>query len=259
MAWTAWESQRYGFAFVNRWDFSEEERQTLRDAFARYLKWSVPLGLSTFGPAGAMLLPRAIQALQGTLEAQLAPGYGLCGGMCFAALDFFHTGIPTPRREGREDHPVPGSSLRTYLWKRQLDSIASDGAKFVSWAIFLNYVPANWPFRGGPRWLLKRSRQEWEILKASIDDGDPVPLGLVRDTEDLFSNHQVLAIGYDTDPERAGTIHLYDPNCPDKISSIRFTFGEEMLLAQESCGGVAPLRGFFCDHYEPHDPSEALS
>jgi hypothetical protein len=82
---------------------------------------------------------------------------------------------------------------------------------------------------------------------------------LVRDTEDPFSNHQVLAIGYEADNESAGTIHFYDANCPDGVSSIGITFGEEMLLAQESCGGVAPLRGFFCDRYEPHDPSEALS
>jgi hypothetical protein len=179
--------------------------------------------------------------------------------MCFAALDFFHAGIPTPRGEGREDHPHPGSPLRNYLWKRQLDSIASDGARFVSWAIFLNYVPMNWPFQGGSRWLLRRSREEWETLKASIDVGNPVPLGLVRDTEDLFSNHQVLVVGYDAPPGHPTTIHLYDPNCPDKVSSITFTFGEEMLLAQESCGGIAPLRGFFCDHYDPRDPSEALS
>lgn len=129
----------------------------------------------------------------------------------------------------------------------------------MSWAIFLNHVPVDWPFRDGPGWLLKRSREEWQILRASIDVDNPVPLGLVRDTEDLFSNHQVLAIGYDADNESAGTIHLYDLNCPDEVSSISFTFGEEMLLAQESCGGVAPLRGFFCDRYEAHDPSETLS
>ncbi|MGD8967102.1 MAG: hypothetical protein PVI07_06305 [Anaerolineae bacterium] len=87
----------------------------MRDAFAKYLKWGVSLGVSTFGPAGAMLLPRAIRVLRDTLEAQLAPGYGLCGGMCFAALDFFHAGIPTPRGEDREDHADPGSSLRNYL------------------------------------------------------------------------------------------------------------------------------------------------
>jgi hypothetical protein len=147
MAWTAWESQRHGFAFINRWDFNEEERQRTRHAFARYLKWGVPLGVSTFRPAGAMPLPRAVRVLEDTLEAQLAPGYGLCGGMCFAALGFSHAGIPTPGGEDREDHPDPGSSLRSYLWKRQLNSIASDGARFVSWAIFLNCVPANWPLR----------------------------------------------------------------------------------------------------------------
>jgi hypothetical protein len=81
----------------------------------------------------------------------------------------------------------------------------------------------------------------------------------VRDTEDLFSNHQVLAIGYDVEGEETSTVHLYDPNCPNRVSTISFTFGEEVLLARESCGGVAPLRGFFCDHYEPHDPSAALN
>jgi hypothetical protein len=69
MTWTAWESQRHGFAFINGWDFAEEERQRLRDAFAKYLKWGVPLGVSTFGPAGAMLLPRAARVLGDTLDA----------------------------------------------------------------------------------------------------------------------------------------------------------------------------------------------
>jgi hypothetical protein len=52
---------------------------------------------------------------------------------------------------------------------------------------------------------------------------------------------------------------LYDLNCPDKVSSISFTFDEAMLPARESCSGPAPLRGFFCDRYEPHDPSGVLN
>ena len=49
----------------------------------------------------------------------------------------------------------------------------------------------------GPAWLVRESRGEWAKLKASIDAGSPIPLGLVRDSTSVFDNHQVLAFGYD--------------------------------------------------------------
>ena len=124
--------------------------------------------------------------------------------------------------------------------------------------IYLKFVPWQWPFHGGPAWLVRESKKEWGTLKASIDAGAPIPLGLVRDSTSVFDNHQVLAIGYDEEDEDHGTIYLYDPNCPGRQSTIRFSFVGTVLAAEESCPGTQPLRGFFCEDYEPEEPRQGI-
>ena len=275
MPHTTFDPQVHGFAFENRWNFDAEERQQLRTLFARYSLWGGLLGAAAFGLLGALLIPFAIPgavvtalvgatlvplailALRNQLERHLDPGYGLCGGMCFTALDFFTAGRPLPRGDGPRDRPAPRTRMRGYIWKRQIHSLVSDGARFVIWLICLNGVPAIWPFRGGPAWLAARSRKEWERLKAGVDAGRPVVIGLVRATTNLYDNHQVMAIGYDEADDSQGTICLYDPNCPDKESSIQFRFCEHRLDGEEDCGTGEPLRGFFCEAYRPADPGEA--
>ena len=137
-------------------------------------------------------------------------------------------------------------------------SIFRDGARFMAWLICLNYVPPAWPFWGGPAGLLARSKKEWQRLKTSVDAGQPVPIGLVRDARNVYDNHQVLAIGYDEGDGAQRTIYLYDPNCPDRESTVRIHFGEQLLDGRESCGVTAPLRGFFCETYAPADPGDAV-
>ena len=91
-----------------------------------------------------------------------------------------------------------------------------------------------------------------------MDDGEPVPIGLVRATKNVYDNHQVLAIGYDVLDQTRVTLHLYDPNCPDIKSTIQIRFGEQSLEGRESCGEAALLRGFFCERYTPANPGAAL-
>jgi hypothetical protein len=256
---TAFDPQVHGFAFVNSWQLDEVERQQLHEAFARHLTRSRILGAAAFGWFGRFLVSRGIEALRDRLESHLAQGYGLCGGMCFAALDFYkRPDLPFPRGRDGDDQPASGKALRTYLWKRQLDSLASDGARALAWLITLKYLPQVPLFRGGAAWLLDRSREEWAKLKNFVDADKPIPLGLVRDTENVYNNHQVLAIGYDETDEARGTIYLYDPNCPGGESSINITFGERLLDGRESCDVPWPLRGFYCEGYKPSDPTEAL-
>ena len=258
---TAFDPQVHGFAFVNSWQLDDVERQQLHEAFAGYLTRGSILGAVAFGPVGRLLIRRGIVALRDRLESDLAQGYGLCGGMCFAALDFYkRPDLPFPRGQDSNDQPASGTPLRTYLWKRQLDSLVSDGARVMAWLIALNYIPQPPLFRGGAARLLARSQEEWTKLKAFVDAGEPMPLGLVRDTENVYCNHQVLAIGYDYDEmdEARGTIYLYDPNCPDRESSISIRFGARLLDGRESCDVPWPLRGFYCEGYEPSDPTEAL-
>jgi len=273
---TAFNPQVHGFAFANSWEFEGEERTHLRRVSARYLPLGIvfgamlcgpvgviliPLGVVgvvTFGLVGALLIPLGIVMARRLLERHLAPGYGLCGGMCFAALDFFHANHPPPRGENANDQPAPGTRLRSYIWRRQLRSLFSDGARFMVWLISLNYAPQAWPFLGGGGWLLARSRKEWQKLKVSVDGGRPVPIGLVRAAKRVYDNHQVLAIGYEETGEAHGTIYVYDPNCPDRESTIDIQFGPQTFDGQESCGGGPPLRGFFCEAYRPSDPMGAV-
>src|SRR5215472_14481727 len=55
---------------------------------------------------------------------------GLCGGMVFAALDYWHAGLrPQPGR------PAPGSALYRYLVRRQIASwhLPSGVARYYRW------------------------------------------------------------------------------------------------------------------------------
>jgi hypothetical protein len=254
---TTFHPETHGFAFINSWDFEDAERQTLRDTFDRYLKWGTLASTAVLGLPGAILAPLGITTLRNKLEAGLAPGYGLCGGMAFAALDYFLADRPLPRGDHAWDHPTADTRLRRYLWQRQIRSLVSDLDRFLAWLVLLEYVPKAWPFRGGEARLEALTRKEWAKLKRRIDQGTPVPLGLVRDTEYVFDNHQVLALGYSEPDQTRGTISLYDPNCPDVESQISFQWGADSEWITESCGGIAPLRGFFCEIYEPADPPAA--
>ncbi|MDY6876741.1 MAG: hypothetical protein SWK90_11145 [Chloroflexota bacterium] len=250
---TTFDPRVHGFAFGNTWALDEAEQQHLSNYFAASLTRR-----NSPGPVGGFLTSLGMRALRNPLESHLAPGYGLCGGMCFLALDFYKAGLPVPRGRDANDQPAPGTHLRHYIWKRQIDSIVSDGARFLAWLFFLNYVPPAWPFRGRTAWLLARSKEEWKTLKASVDVGAPVPIGLVRDAKNVYENHQVLAIGYDEADEAHGRIYLYDPNCPGQVSTISIEFGEQLLDGQETCGAIAPLRGFFCESYTFSDPVAAI-
>jgi hypothetical protein len=255
MPHTGFRPEIHGFAFTNRWHFDAEERRRLRDRFAVYLRWSTLLGAATFG-LGAIAVPLGIRELRQQLESHLGPIYGLCGGMCYTALDLYTAALPAPRGAGVDDQPIPGTRLRSYIWRRQVDSLSSDGARFMAWLIYLNYIPPRRPFGGGPLWLRDRAWEEWQTLKRSIDAGQPIPIGLTREVRNVYENHQVLAIGYDETSTAQGTIYLYDPNCPDRESTIDLTFEDAQLTGRESCYGGPPLRGFFCETYQFRDPGE---
>ncbi|MEX0359416.1 MAG: hypothetical protein AB3N10_00380, partial [Allomuricauda sp.] len=119
---------------------------------------------------------------------------GLCGGMSYASLDYYHArNISTPKTALR---PTEGSPLQKYLYDRQVTSITSNVDKWAE--IGLNPLGArngeffNWGMENKPGSRINE-------LRPFINRGQPVPLGLqsVGEKDSDPGNHQVVAIGYD--------------------------------------------------------------
>lgn len=145
---------------------------------------------------------------------------GLCGGMTFAARDYFESERPPP-----DDTEAPGEGpLFDYLVDRLFDSfgLPLGPARYLE---LMNPLLSDgetlWSRMGvtphGRTWRMVT--QEWPKIRAEIDGGHPSPLGLVKvrsaNPFDLKRNHQVLAYGYDLVGSSL-TLRLYDPNQPGR-------------------------------------------
>ncbi len=218
---------RHGFAFTNSWP-----------------------------PAPAVQIPTRL----GTLGIGNA-ARGLCGGMVFAALDYWHAGIRPPAAQ-----PAPGSPLYRFVVRRLIESwsIPRGVARYYQW---MNLPDGNSRvYVGGRRVLTQRGLgwrtigAEWPRIRASLDDGIPAALGLVTvasaNPMQLGHNHQALAFGY-TLSGREVMLRVYDPNTGqndgigisfDASSPARATtFRHNLNLAR-------PVRGFFLVAYSPAVP-----
>jgi hypothetical protein len=188
---------------------------------------------------------------------------GLCGGMVFAALDYWHAGIDPPAAM-----PGPGSPLHRYVVRRLIASwhIPGGVARYYGW---MNLPDGDTRVTAGHRDLRtvrgvswRTVATAWPRIKASLDRGVPAPLGLVTvaspDPVQLRHNHQALAFGY----AQAGaevTLRVYDPNSGRRDGiGIRFdsssparatTFAHNLNLGW-------PVRGFFLAAYSPAPPPE---
>jgi len=145
---------------------------------------------------------------------------GLCGGMVFAARDYFEEGRTPPSRTTAPSKGV----LYDYLVKRLFDSFNLPYGPVRYLELMHPSLPDGetvWSRLGlaphGRAWVMVR--QEWPKIQAEIDSGHPSPLGLVRvkstNPFDLRDDHQVLAYAYDL----AGsvlTLSIYDPNWPTR-------------------------------------------
>ena len=246
---TAFRPETNGFAFVNYWELTEQENAELR----ALLGAAIDGALGLLGPVGLAARVSGVRGKLNDLAAAAIPkSYGLCGGMAFAALDYFKTGAALPRGAGPDDQPPPGSVLRNYLWRRLRESWVLNGVTFLEWVARLHLLPASWPFDAGTKALLRRSRAQWLALKRRVDDREPVPLGLVGESKDPFMDHQLVAYGYEETGEQTKTIYVYDVNCPGAERTIEVDFSDPNLLrSTESCPRPGnALRGFFCESYD---------
>lgn len=144
---------------------------------------------------------------------------GLCGGMVYAALDYYNAGMLPSRQTYR---PAVHTRLHDYIYDRQVNSLTDNADKWAE----LGFNPFgarngeffNWGLQGFNGGRLQE-------LRAKIDRGQPVPLGLWHYDGHRGGDHQVLAIGYDTGRYRGDLgqhrgdlkIYVYDPNDSGEI------------------------------------------
>jgi hypothetical protein len=145
---------------------------------------------------------------------------GLCGGMVYTALDYYHAGRTVPAQNWP---PTLGTPLRSQLRNRIEDSIESNLDKWAEVG-FNPFGVRNDEFW---RWGFQSNARVPELRRA-IDAGKPAPLGLQACSECDPGNHQVLAIGYDTGTYSSTwqgypnlKIRVYDPNYPGETLTLR--------------------------------------
>jgi hypothetical protein len=171
--------------------------------------------------------------------------YGLCGGMSYSALDYYHAGMAIP---GDANVPASGSPIYEYLLRRQLASLDHGTVqKVLLWMLAPDEELAEWMANG-----------ELSTLRTTLDGGNPAVLVLIRarGLSDPSHNHQVTAIGYDFDPDTSAmTIYLYDPNHPGEEPCLTLSLANPAggLNLAQSTG--EPLRGFFVNNYQAQTPS----
>lgn len=149
---------------------------------------------------------------------------GLCGGMAYSALDYFNNNIPVPTLSSS---PENGTPLREYIYNRQQNSTLDNLDKWGE----LSFNPFgsrtneffNWGLQGFNGGRLQE-------LRAEIDAGRPVPLGLYKGGNGGFvMHHQVLAIGYDIgrytgdlgQNQEDLRIYVYDSNYANQTMILR--------------------------------------
>ncbi len=178
--------------------------------------------------------------------------FGLCGGMSFAAADFFLAGRTPPTRTTQ---PTRGEPLYDYIQKRQITSVGpgmSLAGTFGRWMSLADDGPA------GTRRL---SIAEIDDLASSLDAGRPAVIGLVfnrhpgnRDSTaragSPWENHQVLAYAVSRDAaSHAVEFRIYDPNYPKDDAAVircRAVAVDTMLVAPWG-GWSVPVMGYQCE------------
>jgi Predicted solute binding protein len=147
-----------------------------------------------------------------------ATSSGLCGGMTYAALDYYYSGKQIPDQDYR---PANGTTLQQYLYGRQSTSLVVNADRWID--LQLN------PF--GARTLEFFNdgiSGQLTLLRSFIDRNVPVPLGLKGSEPPFSQSHQVLAIGYDVGRYQGSLgaykedvkIYVMDPNFPNTIKTL---------------------------------------
>ena len=186
---------------------------------------------------------------------------GLCGGMVFAALDFFLAKHPIP---AASTPPTTGAVFDDIV-RRLLNSFNLP-LGILPYIVLMQPEYPDGENRGGGNIFAPHGRAwqtirvEWPVIKSMLDSGQPCPLGLVRvkstDLSMLGHNHQVLATGYDVINDML-TLFIYDPNFPnrDDLSlSLSLATPEQPTPITYSAHDGLPVFAFFHVNYKFRSP-----
>ena len=144
-----------GYGFPNHWELSTADSETIRQYFGNALDdvmsvCDALIARSLIGVAG-ITITAVVEAVSPILRNKIhdailsaPPGtIGLCGGMAFSSLDFYRepmalTDVPHARDNTQPDG---STSLRQYIWQRLLDSLGSNGGRFMEYLVTLHILP----------------------------------------------------------------------------------------------------------------------
>jgi hypothetical protein len=186
---------------------------------------------------------------------------GLCGGMVFAALDYWHARMLPPPSQ-----PAPDDPLYGYLVRRLIDSwhVPAGVTQYYQW---MNLPDGDSGFDAlGQHVVIERGlawrtiNEQWPQVTADLAHGIPAALGVVTvassSPADLGLNHQVLAYDYQTSASQA-TVLVYDPNS-GRRDDINIQFDPSSptkpTVFKHNLSINHPVRGFFCTPYAPAAP-----
>lgn len=172
---------------------------------------------------------------------------GVCGGMVFAARDFFEAKRPVP---DVHEPPSVASPLFRYFVRRLFASfhLPRGPLRYFAWMCLSDVSVRR-------RTVLR----EWPRIKAQLDSGRLATLGLVklRSKNPLImgDNHQVLAYGYEQAASGGGVaIHVYDPNYPDHDAVTLSLDTADPMGTPICCSVGGTVRGFFLTPYRRARP-----
>ncbi len=268
----AWRTDADGFIFKNSWSLDATERAALAGIATPIAAQAGPLLIPVFPPLAldpatvATISSAAVTAVN--IVVSTAPiGYGMCGGMAYTSCDYWHAKLPVPCGGNIADQPgrtnATQAVLRNMIWSRLLDSLTGGGAiqNPILWSLIHNQVPSL--IGGGAGKLKAMTAAELPKIKATIDSGNPCPIGLIYTTRDIWDQHQILVYGYD-DFGSHGNLYVYDNNDPHSFGDAGHTSKSDVLTFDlsgpvlkatspgDSLGGT--LAGFFKTNYSPKVP-----
>jgi hypothetical protein len=231
--------------------------------------------------------PRILGELLDSVTDPTDSVYGRCGGMAFAAYDFYLQGWPV---DGfGTTIPPEDSPLDEYILDRLLDSLDLNVRTFLEWTMILYVLPEVDEFAtatllaaagsfafpigtaigafigsqvdifdlGGPDILLDRTKAEWQAIKRKLDDEAAWPVGVIfGNKQSPFDQHQILAVGYEDTGLDSGTVIVWDNrDRTGKQRPMHLNFQGDELTESGLDGEV---KGVFLEEYVPRKPPLGL-